>query len=161
MYLATSNNLLLVLWDAQNRIFSTNSRFSGQPKNNVKTIVSTLHHPSLVIFATATGVAFVLLGNSRFNFDCYTQCEQPTQKSARKWQLQPFTTSCAKDCEGRSIMQTSFTERPNIFSYSPFTLQAERNEWCRLAIWIMWAWTVVCWGRSPSCSLHWGQQLGV
>ena len=47
---------------------------------------STLHPLSLVIFATATVVAFVLLHNSRFNFHCYTQCEaMPTQKSSRKW----------------------------------------------------------------------------
>ena len=44
------------------------------------------HPPSLVIFATATVVAFVLLRNSRFNFHCYTQREaMPTQKSAQKW----------------------------------------------------------------------------
>ena len=49
-------------------------------------IFSTLHPLSLVISATATVVAFVLLCNSRFNFHCYTQCEaMPTQKSARKW----------------------------------------------------------------------------
>ena len=33
----------------------------------------TLHPLSLVIFATATVVAFILLRNSRFNFHCYTQ----------------------------------------------------------------------------------------
>ena len=46
----------------------------------------TLHPLSLVISATATAVAFVLLHNSRFNSHCYTQCETtPTQKSAWKW----------------------------------------------------------------------------
>ena len=50
-----------------------------------QTLFSTLHPLSLVIFATATVVAFVLLRNSRFNFHCYTQCEaMPTQKSAQK-----------------------------------------------------------------------------
>ena len=50
------------------------------------TFFPTLHPLSLVIFATATEVAFVLLHNSRFNFHCYTQREAtPTQKSARKW----------------------------------------------------------------------------
>ena len=40
---------------------------------------------SMVIFATATVVPFVLLPDSRFNFHCYTQREAtPTQKSARK-----------------------------------------------------------------------------
>ena len=39
----------------------------------------------MVIFATATVLASVLLRDSRFNFHCYTQREAtPTQKSARK-----------------------------------------------------------------------------
>ena len=47
---------------------------------------SGLHPLSLVIFATATVVAFVLLRSSRFNFHCYIQREAtPIQKSARKW----------------------------------------------------------------------------
>ena len=72
MCLATSNTLLLVLQDAPKRIFSMNS-WSGQPENNEKTLFSpTLHPLSLVIFATATVVAFVLLCNSRFNFHCCT-----------------------------------------------------------------------------------------
>ena len=62
-----------------------NSRSSGQPKNDAKTLFSTLHPLSMVIFATATVLAFVLLRNSRFNFHFYTQREaMPTQKSARK-----------------------------------------------------------------------------
>ena len=85
MYLATSNNFMPVPWDAPKRIFSTNSRSSGQPKNDAKTLFSTLHPLSPVIFATATVVAFVLLRNFRFNFHSYTQREEtPTQKSARK-----------------------------------------------------------------------------
>ena len=85
MCLETSNNFLLVLYDAQNHIYSTNSRFSGQPKSNVKTLFSTLRHLSHVIFATVTVVAFVLLGYSGLSFYCYTQREPtPTQKSARK-----------------------------------------------------------------------------
>ena len=72
MCLATSNNLLLVLYDVPKRIFSTNSQSSGQPQNDT-------------IFATATVMAFVLLRNSMFNFHCYTQREaMPTQKLARK-----------------------------------------------------------------------------
>ena len=54
-------------------------------KEDTKTLFSTLHPLSLVIFATATVVAFVLLRNSRFSFHCYTQrVATPTQKSARK-----------------------------------------------------------------------------
>ena len=75
-----------MLLDAPKRNFSTNSQSSGQPKNDTKTLFSTLHPLSLVIFATVTMVAFVLLHNSRFNFYCYTQPDvTPTQKSARKW----------------------------------------------------------------------------
>ena len=65
--------------------FSTNLCFSGQLKNDVKTLFSTLHHLSHVIFATATVAALVLVSNSGFNFYCYTQHEPtPTEKSAWK-----------------------------------------------------------------------------
>ena len=51
----------------------------------------TLHHFSPVILATATVVRFVRLCNSRFKYHNYTQCKPtPTQKPARKWQLQQF-----------------------------------------------------------------------
>ena len=90
-----------------------NSWFSGQPKNDAKTLFSTLHPLSPVIFATATVVAFVLLCNSKFSSHCYRQRElTPTRKSAQKWQLRPLATSCVKDYKGHSLMQTSFTEPP-------------------------------------------------
>ena len=60
--------------------------FWSAQKMMQRNFFSTLHPLSLVIFATATVVAFVLLHNSRFNFHCYTQHEaMPTQKLARKW----------------------------------------------------------------------------
>ena len=69
-----------------------------------------LHPLSVVIFATATVLAFVLLRDSRFNFHCYTQREAtPTKKSARKC----AATSCAKDYKALSLWQTSFAESPN------------------------------------------------
>ena len=73
MCLATSSNLLLVIYDAPKRIFAPMKlRSSGQPKNDAKTFFSpTLHPLSLIIFTTATVAAFVLLCNSRFNFHCY------------------------------------------------------------------------------------------
>ena len=37
----------------------------------------------------------------------------PTQKSARKWQLRPFATSCVKDYKVHSLLQTSFAELPS------------------------------------------------
>ena len=59
-------------------------------------------------------MTFLLLCSSKFNFHCYTQCETtPTQKSAQKWQLRPFMTSCVKDYEGNSLLQASFAELPN------------------------------------------------
>ena len=69
-----------------------------------------LHHLFPVILAMATVVAFALLCNSRFNCHFHTQ---PAQKSALKWWLWPFTTSCTKDYQGHSLVQTSFTELPN------------------------------------------------
>ena len=67
----------------------------------------TLHPFSMVIFATATVLALVLLHDSRFNFHCYTQHEAtPTQKSA----------SCNFLCErykARSFWQTSSAESPS------------------------------------------------
>ena len=36
----------------------------------------------------------------------------PTQKSAGKWQLRTFATSCAKYYEGHSLVQTSFLNCP-------------------------------------------------
>ena len=103
MCLEISNKFLL----AQKRIFSTNSRSSGQPKNDAKTLFSTLNPLSTVIFATATVLAFVRLRNSRFNFHCYTQREAtPTQKSARK--------CAATSCDFlRERLQSAFTESPN------------------------------------------------
>ena len=105
----------------QKFIFSKDSQSSGQPKNNAKTLLFSYLSP--VFFANVTAVAFVLLCNSRFNFHCYTQCEAMyTQKLARKWELQPFATSCAKDSERHSLVQTSFAELPNntiyIYIYS-------------------------------------------
>ena len=59
--------------------------FWSAKKRRKDTIFPTLHPLSTVIFATETVVAFVLLRNFRFSFNCYTQREAtPTQKSARK-----------------------------------------------------------------------------
>ena len=85
MCLATSTNLLLVLQDASKHIFFHEISIFVIQKTTQRHFFSTLHPLSLVIFATATVVAFVLLSNSRFNFQCYTQREAtPTQKSAQK-----------------------------------------------------------------------------
>ena len=98
----------------QNAFFPTNSRSFGQPQNDAKTFFfSTLNPLSPVIFATATVVAFVLLRNSRFDFPCYTQREA-TLQIGPEVTLRPLATSCAKDYKGHSLVQTSFTELPNL-----------------------------------------------
>ena len=102
-------------------VFPTNLRSSAPPKIDVKTLFfffffSILHHLSPVIFANATVLAFLLLLGYRFNFHCYIQREPtPIQKSARKRQRRPLATSCAKDYEGHSLVQTSFSEPPDIY----------------------------------------------
>ena len=90
--------------------------FWSAKKQCKDTFFSILHPLSLVIFATATVVAFVLLHNSKFNFHCYTQREATNTYSeiSSEVTLQPLVTSCTKDYKGHSLMQTSFTELPNI-----------------------------------------------
>ena len=95
------------------KFFSTNSRSSGQPKNNTKTFVSTLHCLSLVIFATAAVLAIVLLHNSRFNFHCYTQREAtPTQKSAQKWHCDLLRLLAWKITKGIHLCKPSSLNHP-------------------------------------------------
>ena len=70
----------------QNAFFPWTHDLLASQKTRQRHFFSTLHPFSLVIFATATILAFVLLRNSRFHFHCYTQHEaMPTQKSAQKW----------------------------------------------------------------------------
>ena len=66
-------------------IFHKLATFWLAEKRRKDTFFPTLHPLSLVIFATTTVVAFVLLCSSWFHFHCYTQHEAtPTQKSAQK-----------------------------------------------------------------------------
>ena len=122
MCLATSNNLLLVLQDAPKHIFSpTNSRSSGQSKNDAKTL---FHHPPSPIpgnFCNCNNVrggknvwpTFVLLRNSRFNFHCYTQREAtPTQKSARKWRCDLSRLLARKITKGIHSCKAASLNRP-------------------------------------------------
>ena len=132
MCLEINNNLLLVLQDAPKRIFSTNSRSSGQPKKKKKKtqrhFFSTLHPLSTVIFATATVLTFVLLRNSRFNFHCYTQRETtPTQKSARKC----AATSCDLL---RERLQSAFTLANRLRWIAQYVRPSDLQH-CRCLIW--------------------------
>ena len=76
--------------------------------------LSTLHPLSLVIFATATVLAFVLLHNFRFNFHCYIQDEAtPTQKSSRRWRCDLSRLLAWKITKGIHLCKfASFTEPP-------------------------------------------------
>ena len=113
MCLATSNNLLLMLQDAPKRIFSMISWSSDPQKYDTKTLFSTLHPLSPVIFATATVVAFVLLRNPRFNFHCCTQREAtPTQKSARKWRCDLSKLLARKITKGIHSCKPALLNRP-------------------------------------------------
>ena len=70
----------------QNALFPRTRDLLVSQKTTQRHFFSTLHPRTPVIFVTATGVAFVLLRNSTFNFRCYTQSEAtPTQRSTRKW----------------------------------------------------------------------------
>ena len=69
----------------QNAFFLRTRDLLVSRKTTQRQFFSTLHPLSMVIFATATVLAFVLLRDSRFNFQRYTQREAtPTQKLARK-----------------------------------------------------------------------------
>ena len=69
----------------QNAFFLWTCNLLGSQKMTQRHSFSTLHPLSMVIYATATVLAFVLLCNSRFNFHGYTQREATsTHKSARK-----------------------------------------------------------------------------
>ena len=103
MYMEISNNLLLVFRMPQNAFFLCTRNLLISPKTTQRHFLFTLHPLSMVIFATATVLVFVLLHNSNFNFHCYTQCEaMPTQKSARQ---------CAANSHDflRERLQSAFT----------------------------------------------------
>ena len=95
MCLAISKNLLLVLWDVPKRISSTNSRSSGQPKNDAKTL-------SPVTFATVGSTSIVI-----------HSVKQRLFRNRPEVTLRLLATSCEKDYKGHSLVQTSLTEPSN------------------------------------------------
>ena len=109
MCLATNNK-------PQNAFFTTNSWSSGQPKNDADTSFPPSIPFPLVIFSTATVVAFVLLRNPRFNFHCYIQREaMPTQKSARKWRCDLSQLLAQKITKGIHTCKPASLHRPTQF----------------------------------------------
>ena len=97
----------------QNTFFSTNSRFSVQPKNDKNTLFFHPPSPSPVIVATATVLAFVLLRNSRFSFHCYIQRETtPAQKLARKRRCDLSRLLARKITKGIHLCKPASLNRP-------------------------------------------------
>ena len=109
--------------------FSTHSQSPGQLK---KLCQDTFLHPlshfpsntckcnsSSSCSSSNSSSSIAILGSTSIVTHSVNQCllkNQPGSgscKSARKWQLQPFATSCMKDYEGQSLMQTSLAELPN------------------------------------------------
>ena len=116
----------------QNAFFSpTNSRSSGQPKIDAKTLFfPTLHPLSPVIFATATVVALVLLRNSVFSFHCYTQREAtPTQKSARKRRCDLSRLLARKITKGIHSCKPASPNRPIGSIHQQATIPHKRVCW--------------------------------
>ena len=71
-----------------------------------------IHFPQ-VIFATATLVVFVLLGNSRLNFHWYTQREpMPTQKSSRSDSCNPSQLLARKIMKGIHLCKPASLNHP-------------------------------------------------
>ena len=96
----------------------------------------TFHPLSLVIFATATVVAFVLLCNSSFNFHCYTQREATsTQKSARKWCCDPSWLLVWKITKGIHSCKPASLNRPISLVFEKWSWMISREGSSSLGVW--------------------------
>ena len=97
----------------QNDFFPQTRDLLVRQKMTQRHFFPTLHPLSLVIFATATVVAFVLIRNSRFNFHCYTQREaMPIQESARKWRYNLSRLLARKTTKGIYSCKPASLNRP-------------------------------------------------
>ena len=105
-----------MLEDAPKCIFSTNSWSSGQKMTQRHFFPPTFHPLSLVIFATATVVAFVLLHNSRFNFHCYIQ----RQWSNAYTEIGPKVMLTSRDFL-RERLQRAFTRANQLHSTAQYS----------------------------------------
>ena len=127
MCLATSNNSLLVLQDDPKRIFLTNSRSSGQPKNDAKTLF--FHPPSpfpvkkiqlqqwwhLYCFAILRSTSIVTHSlkqhvlRNRPESDAATPCDFLHERLQRANSCKPATLNCpTKPTRGDSLFYCSF-----------------------------------------------------
>ena len=132
----------------QNAFFLRTHDLLVSQKMTQRHFISTLYPLSMVIFATATVLAFVLLRDSRFNFHCYTQREATsTQKSARKCTATSRDFFCERLHTKRfHSRKPASLNRPILVRWFLSVLDAGRRdgEFCLLAF-------------APSlCSLHSG-----
>ena len=82
----------------------------------------------MVIFATATVLAFVLLRDSRFNFHCYTQREATPLLRNRPGSaaLRPLATDSVLTRKiTKRIHSSKPAESPNTVSASSLTMEVE------------------------------------
>ena len=97
----------------QNAFFPRKSQSSGQPKIDAKTLFSHPPSPFPRIFLQLQQwwhlYCFTILGLIFIVMHSMKQCLLRN----RPWS--DAVTSCAKDYEGHSLLQTSFTEPPNTY----------------------------------------------
>ena len=105
----------------QNAFFPRTRDLLVSQKMIQSNLFPTLHPLSTVNFATAIVLAFVLLRDSRFNVNCYTQREAtPTRKSAQKC----AATSCDFLCER---LQSAFTRANQLRWIAQYTNMAHAH----------------------------------
>ena len=115
----------------QNAFFLQTRDLLVSQKTMQRHFLSGLHLLSLVIFATATVLAFVLLCNSSFVilvqlpllYTAWSNAYSEIGPEVMPW---PLATSCAKDYKGHTLMQTSFTELPN----TKLMMSVKWLQWC-------------------------------
>ena len=115
----------------QNAFFLQTRDLLVSQKTMQRHFFSGLHLLSLVIFATATVLAFVLLCNSSFVILVqlpllYTAWSNAYSEIGPEVMPRPLATSCAKDYKGHTLMQTSFTELPN----TKLMMSVKWLQWC-------------------------------
>ena len=112
MCLATSNNLLLMLWDAPKQFFATNFQSSGQTKNKADTFFHPPSpFPSSFCNCNSGGIcpALQLYVQLPLLYTAWSNAYSEISLEVTLWPL----TSYVEDYKGHSLAQTSFTEPPN------------------------------------------------
>ena len=98
----------------QKRIFLMNSRSSGQPKNDAKTLFSPPSFPFPWYFLQLQQYwhlyCFTILGSTS---TVIHSVKQRLLRNRPGSSLRPLTTFCVKDYKAHLLAQTSFIELPN------------------------------------------------